>query len=97
MKTIRSIQMYEFSKAQVLQCECREVLYIPLHVLRVQKNVIQQIDSKNGWSFLSTSFTAKFGLVFVLTLENDFSQRFHFKANGKNIGSSKKRYHGFSK
>ena len=28
---------------------------------------------------LSESFRAKFGLVFVLTLEKAFSQRFHFK------------------
>ena len=32
-----------------------------------------QIDSKNEWLLLSASFTAKFGLVFVLTLENAFS------------------------
>ena len=38
-----------------------------------KKNVIHQIDSKNGWLLLSASFTAKFGLVFVLTLENAFS------------------------
>ena len=31
----------------------------------------------NGCSF-QQSFTAKFGLVFVLTLENAFSYRFHF-------------------
>ena len=37
------------------------------------KNVIHQIDSKNGCLLLSASFTAKFGLVFVLTLENAFS------------------------
>ena len=37
------------------------------------KNVIHQIDNKNGWLLLSASFTAKFGLVFVLTLENAFS------------------------
>ena len=37
------------------------------------KNVIHQIDSKNRWLLLSASFTAKFGLVFVLTLENAFS------------------------
>ena len=43
------------------------------------------------------SFTEKFGLVFVLTLENLFSQRFHSKANRKSIGSFKKRYQGFSK
>ena len=45
------------------------------HVLRVQclKNVISQIDSKNEWLLLPACFTAKFGLVFVLTLENAFS------------------------
>ena len=32
-----------------------------------------QIDSKNGWLLLSASFTTKFGLGFVLTLENTFS------------------------
>ena len=31
-----------------------------------------QIDSKTEALFLSASFTAKFGLVFVLTLENVF-------------------------
>ena len=31
-----------------------------------------QIDSKNEWFLLSVSFTAKFELVFVLTLENVF-------------------------
>ena len=39
---------------------------------------------------LSASFTAKFGLVFVLTLKSAFSRRFHFQANRKSIGSSKK-------
>ena len=34
-------------------------------------------------------FTAKFGLVFVSTLENAFSQRFYFQANRKSICSSK--------
>ena len=38
---------------------------------------------------LSASFTAKFELVFVLTLENTFSWMFRFKANRKSIGSSK--------
>ena len=37
------------------------------------KNVIFQIDSKNEWLLFSASFTAKFGLIFVLTLENTFS------------------------
>ena len=32
---------------------------------------------------LSAGFMAKFELVFVLTLENAFSQTFHFKANKK--------------
>ena len=42
-----------------------------------------------------SKFTAKIGLVFVLTLENTFSWRFHFKANRKSIGSSKKRTRDF--
>ena len=37
------------------------------------KKGIQQIDSKNEWLLLPASFTAKFELVFVLTLENAFS------------------------
>ena len=51
------------------------------HVLKVQmfENVIHQIDSKNEWLLLSASFTAKFGLVFVLTLENVFHRGFIFK------------------
>ena len=47
---------------------------------RCLKNVIHQIDSKNGqvtW-LLSASFTAKVAWVFVLTLKNAFSQMFHF-------------------
>ena len=42
------------------------------HVLRVpmSENVTHQIDSKNEWLLLAASFTAKFGLAFVLTLEN---------------------------
>ena len=57
---------------------------------RCFKNVIHQIDSKNEWLLLSASLTAKFELVFVLTLENAFSWRFHFKANRKSLSSSKK-------
>ena len=34
---------------------------------------LHQINSKNGWLLLSICFTAKFGLAFVLTLENAFS------------------------
>ena len=50
---------------------------------RCLKNVIHQTDSKKGWLLLSASFTAKFRLVFVLTLENAFTKRFHFHANKK--------------
>ena len=46
---------------------------------------------------VAPSSKEKFGLLFVLTLENTFSQRFHFKAIRKSIGSSKKPYQGFSK
>ena len=53
--------------------------------------------SKDEWLLLSASFTAKFGLAFILTLENNFSQTFHFQASRKSIGSSKKWYQGFSK
>ena len=42
-------------------------------------------------------FSKFYGKVWLLILENAFSQRFHFKANGKSIGSSKKQYQGFSK
>ena len=56
------------------------------------KNVIDQINSKNKWLVLSGSFTAKFGLDFVLTLENAFSKRFQFIASRKSICSSRKQY-----
>ena len=62
---------------------------------RCLKDVIHRIDSKKEWLLLSASFTAKFRLVFLLTLENTFSQRFHFKGNRRSIDSSKKRYQGF--
>ena len=42
------------------------------------KNVIHQIERKNKWLLLLANFTAKFGLVFLLTF---FLERFHFKAN----------------
>ena len=45
---------------------------------------------KNKWLLLSANFSAKFELVFVLTLENAFSWRIYFKANRKSIGFSKK-------
>ena len=46
---------------------------IPYYKYRYLKNVIHQIDSENEWLLLPASLTAKFGLVFVLTLENAFS------------------------
>ena len=61
-------------------------------IVQILKNVIHQLDSKNEWLLLSVTFTAKLEVVFVLTFENAFSWSFHFKANRKGIGSSKKRY-----
>ena len=46
---------------------------ITYYKYRCLRNVIHQIDSRNEWFLLPTSFTAKFGLAFVLTLENAFS------------------------
>ena len=40
---------------------------------RCLKNVNHQIGNKNEWLLFSESFMAKFGLVFVLPLENTFS------------------------
>ena len=52
----------------------QSIKFYTFHYLyRCLKNVIHQIESKNGWLLLSASFTAKFGLVFVLTLRNAFS------------------------
>ena len=39
----------------------------------MSENVIYQMDSENECLLLSASFTAKFGLVFVLTLKDAFS------------------------
>ena len=50
-----------------------EVYTFHYHVLTILKNVIHQIDYKNERFFLSGRFTAKFGLVLLLTLENTFS------------------------
>ena len=64
--------VWSFSYAYTIN----QVLYILLlriKEFRCLKNVIHQIDSKNEWLLLSASFTAKFGLVFVSTLENAFS------------------------
>ena len=59
-----------------------QVLYIPLSCIkeyRCLKNVIHQIDSKKECLLLSTSFTAKFVLVFVLTPENAVFRGFFLK------------------
>ena len=56
---------------------------------------MRQIE--NARLLLSASFTAKFELAFVLTQKNALSERFHFTANRKSIGSSKKWQQGFSK
>ena len=53
--------------------------------------------SKNEWLILSASFTAKFELVFVLTLGNVFSKRFDFKANRKNMIFLKSNTRNFQK
>ena len=47
-----------------------------LHILllRLKSTLFKEYRClKNGWLFLSPSFTEKFGLVFVLTLKNAFS------------------------
>ena len=41
--------------------------------VQIFENVILQIDNKNEYLLLSASVTAKFVLIFVLTLENAFS------------------------
>ena len=65
--------------------------------VQMSEKRVHQIDSQNEWLLLSVTFTAKLDLVFVLTVENAFSQSFHFKANRKSIGSSTKLSQGFSK
>ena len=46
---------------------------------------------------LSSKFYDQIWAGFCLKTGNAFSQRFHFKANRKSFGSSKKRYQEFSK
>ena len=60
-KLTKSINFYTFHY-HVSRTESTDIL----------KNVIHQIDIKNECLLLSASFTAKFGLDFVLTLENTF-------------------------
>ena len=47
------------------------------------KNVNHQIGSKNEWLLLSASFPERFGLVFVVTLENAFLRGFILKPTGR--------------
>ena len=62
----------------------------------IQYKMSAKFGSSNRWKWMVASLnilerlTTKFELVFVLTQENAFSQRFHFKANRRSIGSSKK-------
>ena len=61
-------------------------------MVQMSEKSVHQTESKNEWLLLSVALTTKLELVFVLTFENAFSESFHFKANRKSIGSSKKRY-----
>ena len=71
------------------------VVWSFLKLYRCLKNVIHQIASKNEWLLLSVTFTAKLELVSVSTFKTTFSKSFHFKANRKSIGCSKKRSRDF--
>ena len=51
--------------------------------------MIHQVDRKMMAAF-STNFTVKREMVFALTQENVFLQRFYFKANRKTLRSSKR-------
>ena len=42
-------------------------------IIVMSEKRVHQVDSKNEWLLLSVTFTAKLGLVFVLTFENFFS------------------------
>ena len=54
-------------------------------------------QTEHEWLFLLASFTAKFEMVFALTQENAFSERFQINVNRKSIGYSKKWYQEFLK
>ena len=59
------ISFYSGAKVGVYTSSCGSDVH--------QIDVIHQIDTKNEWLLLPARFTAKFGLVFVLALENAFS------------------------
>ena len=54
-------------------------------------------STENERLLISATFTAKFELVFVITLENAFFQRFHFKTSRKSMDAFMKQYQGFLK
>ena len=85
-----SVQEWLLAASNLFHMFTQSIKFYTFHYhSRCFKNVIHQIDSKNEWLLLSASVTAKFELVFVLTLENAFSWRFHSKANRRSSCSSK--------
>ena len=66
-------------------------------IVQMSEKRDSSIDSQNEWLLLSVTLMAKVELVFVLRFRNAFSQSFYYKANRKSVGSSNKRYQGFSK
>ena len=82
---------------------CLHSQLISIHSIIIYSRVemFEKCDSskRQKWmvaSFsISTGFTAKFDLLLVLTQENAFSKRCHFKFNRKSIGSSKKSIRNF--
>ena len=63
------------------------------HMLR--KRLFVKLTENEKRLLLSASFTTKFELVLVLTQENAFSWRFHFKTSRKSIWSSKSSTRGY--
>ena len=70
----------------------KHLLYTFLKSTNFEKCYSLNIEKLMVAFFSTLKFTAKFELVFVLTQENAFSYRFHFKVNRKSIGSSKRRH-----
>ena len=54
-------------------CLLNQLSFLNSIMVQMSENVIHQIDSKNEWFLFSVTFTAKLGLVLVLTFENAFS------------------------
>ena len=93
MILLNSVQKFIEMKGWLLLtlffCLHKQLNYFNSIIVRMSGRRFHQIDSKNELLLLSVTFTGKFELVFVLTFENAFSLRFHFKANRKSINSSK--------